>query len=378
MWCGSKGEPIVPAHASTDAAGGGGGDGGGGGGGGGKRPGASDPGSDVGPVEPLPIKGLHWLDHDALAVVAHQGLSTLLLVLDSGLHVREQVEWMDQPLSAYGSAAGGLGGSCFNSIVGLGPRLYLLGGLGLMCGRLLPWSERLKTLQDIQKFELGLFLALEFYKVMQHRLKQQGSGAAGSRGGGGGGESLLAGTSSNSSSRGASFSGPTGVLPASTSAAAGGAAAGAGGGTGGTRPRTVSLGGMARSEGWGAEPQQLEQWMLSLMLGYVHTTMQELTSSYSKTTSSSSSSSNAATAGVLVLGSAAKQLQHVAAIAVSCCLLLLRPSVLFDRVFAMFDRGPGALRAAAVGALVEALEPAVLADLLEGVSPEVMHVSVRS
>ena len=369
MWCGSKGEPTTspqsPAATASTA--------------GGKRqgaPSASDPGSDVGPVEPLPIKGLHWLDHDALAVVAHQGLSTLLLVLDSGLYVREQVEWMDQPLPAHG-AGGGVGGSCANSIVGLGPRLYLLGGLGLMCGRLLPWSERLKTLQDIQKFKLGLFLALEFYKVMQQRLKQQGSGGAGAGGVGEGG------SNSNSSSRGTSFSGPTGMTSGSSfmgsaGTAAGGAAAGAGAvtGSGIGRPKAVSLGGMARSEGWGAEPQQLEQWMLSLMLGYVHTAMQELTASYTKASSSSSSNSPVAVAGV-VSEAAGKELHHVAAIAVSCCLLLLRPSVLFDRVFVMFDRGPGALRVAAVGALVEALEPAVLADLLEGVSPEVMQVGAH-
>lgn len=71
------------------------------------------------------------------------------------LQVYEQVEWMDQPVDrSWGSAgagAGGLtawGGDCGGSVVGSGARMYLLGQQGgLFCGRLMPWSERLKTLQ---------------------------------------------------------------------------------------------------------------------------------------------------------------------------------------------------------------------------------------
>lgn len=136
----------------------------------------------MGPREPLPILGVHWLDADALAVVCDQGFSSLLLVLglssssgsgsDRGsavapqqpqalltsqlsLGVYEQVEWMDQPVDrAWGKpgvGAGGLtawGADCGGSVIGSGARMYLLGQQGgLFCGRLMPWSERLKTLQ---------------------------------------------------------------------------------------------------------------------------------------------------------------------------------------------------------------------------------------
>jgi hypothetical protein len=134
----------------------------------------------MGPSEPIPILGVHWLDADALAVVCQQGFSSLLLVLGlssssssssatqqqqqqaaagfsrpASLRVYEQVEWMDQPVDrGWGSAgvgAGGLsawGADCGGSVVGSGARCYLLGQQGgLFCGRLMPWSERLKTLQ---------------------------------------------------------------------------------------------------------------------------------------------------------------------------------------------------------------------------------------
>lgn len=134
----------------------------------------------MGPAEPLPILGVHWLDADALAVVCNQGYSSLLLVLGlssssssdgsgSGqqqqqhagfslpatLRVYEQVEWMDQPVDrSWGNAGVGAGGltawgtDCGGSVVGSGARMYLLGQQGgLFCGRLMPWSERLKTLQ---------------------------------------------------------------------------------------------------------------------------------------------------------------------------------------------------------------------------------------
>lgn len=128
----------------------------------------------MGPSEPLPILGVHWLDSDTLAVVCHQGFSSLLLVLGlstssstsrlprqpgfsppASLRVYEQVEWMDHPVDrGWGSAgvgAGGLtswGADCGGSVVGCGARMYLLGQQGgVFCGRLMPWSERLKTLQ---------------------------------------------------------------------------------------------------------------------------------------------------------------------------------------------------------------------------------------
>jgi hypothetical protein len=124
----------------------------------------------LGPTEPLPILGVHWLDADAVAIVCQQGFSSLLLVLGFGhshvsktphsgadtntqrrLRVQEQVEWMDQPVDRQWGLTGGLaawGSDCHVSVVGAGPRMYLLGQQGgVFCGRLMPWSERLKTLQ---------------------------------------------------------------------------------------------------------------------------------------------------------------------------------------------------------------------------------------
>jgi hypothetical protein len=246
------------------------------------------------------------LDHDALSLVTQQGLSSLLLVLDGNLHVKEQVEWMDMPLGPPVTLpAVSLGYT--SSVVGLGARLYLLGSSGAVCGRLLSWSERLKTLQDVSKWRLGLAVALRFYKTL------------------------------TSSSR------PGSKQPANGDTAAA------------KRPGGVAKGpptGLARCEGSSAELPQVEQWMLSLLLGYVQTT-----------------------AGSPSNGSQEQQqqeLRQVAAVSVSCCLLLQRPQVLFDRVFALFSRS---VHQGAVGCFVAALEPAVLADLLPGLPPEVMQVS---
>ncbi|KIZ03017.1 hypothetical protein MNEG_4945 [Monoraphidium neglectum] len=126
----------------------------------------------LGPEEALPVLGLHWLDQDVLAAVCQQGLSAVLLVLEgSSLQVREQLQLLDPPLLL--EQAPGVGG-CGASVVGLGPRVYLLTSGGLSWGRLMQWSERLKTLQDIQKFKLGLYYALSFYKnAQQHQQQQQ-------------------------------------------------------------------------------------------------------------------------------------------------------------------------------------------------------------
>jgi len=106
----------------------------------------------LGPSEPLPILGVHWLDADALAILCQQGFSSLLLILNAKtLRVLEQVELMDQPVDREWGLNGGLaawGLDCSPSVVGVGPRVYLLGQQGgVFCGRLMPWSERLKTLQ---------------------------------------------------------------------------------------------------------------------------------------------------------------------------------------------------------------------------------------
>jgi hypothetical protein len=62
----------------------------------------------------------------------------------SSPQVREQLQLLDPPLLL--EQAPGVGG-CGASVAGLGPRVYLLSSQGLTWGRLMPWSERLKTLQ---------------------------------------------------------------------------------------------------------------------------------------------------------------------------------------------------------------------------------------
>ncbi|WIA29507.1 hypothetical protein OEZ86_012008 [Tetradesmus obliquus] len=200
-WSGST--PAGQAEGSGQGSGSGGGLGG--------NPDAAEP--LLGLTEPLPILGVHWLDADAVAVVCQQGFSTLLLVLgfttsssrhdkqqqqqqqgaQRVLRVQEQVEWMDQPVDRQWALAGGLaawGADCCCSVVGGGPRLYLLGQAGgVFCARLMPWSERLKTLQDVRKFKLGLYYALRFHNTIQQqqqRSSHSGSEPHGPSGGGSG------------------------------------------------------------------------------------------------------------------------------------------------------------------------------------------------
>ncbi|WIA09423.1 hypothetical protein OEZ85_008828 [Tetradesmus obliquus] len=194
-WSGST--PAGQAEGTGQGSGSGGGLGG--------NPAAAEP--LLGPTEPLPILGVHWLDADAVAVVCQQGFSTLLLVLgftsssssssssrhdnkqqqqqqqgaQRVLRVQEQVEWMDQPVDRQWALAGGLaawGADCCCSVVGGGPRLYLLGQAGgVFCARLMPWSERLKTLQDVRKFKLGLYYALRFHNTIQQQQRSSHSGS---------------------------------------------------------------------------------------------------------------------------------------------------------------------------------------------------------
>jgi hypothetical protein len=180
----------------------------------------------------------------------------------------------------------------------------------------------------VRKYKLGLYFALRFYLAME---QQQGSDTA------------------------AGQQQPLRSKPSSS---------------GGLAPRH-SVGGFARSEGIGAEPQQLEQWMLSLVLGHASATLSDVAASAPAAAAVPEGSANgsSAAAGTVRLPRA---VMDAAEACVCVCLLLSRADVLFGRVFQLFAQQgvvPGAL-----GALVETVELAVLSDLLQGLAPEVMQV----
>jgi hypothetical protein len=170
-------------------------------------------------------------------------------------------------------------------------------------------------LQDVRKHKLGLYFALRFYLTLQQQQQQQQQAHRSS---------------------------------------------------GGSLKSRSSVGGFGRSEGVGAEPEQLQQWLLSLVLGHASATL-------SDAASSGNSSPVPAAAGAAAANGAVPQAVARAAEACVCvCLLLSRTDVLFGRVFQLFAQQgvvPGAL-----GALVETVELAVLSDLLQGLAPEVMQV----
>jgi hypothetical protein len=198
---------------------------------------------------------------------------------------------------------------------------------------ILALTPLLLLLQDVRKFKLGLYYTLRFHHTAQQQQQQQQR-------------------SSHSSSE------PHGLL-------------GGGGSAGGLKPR-ASVGGLGRSEGLGAEPQQLEQWMLSLMLGHASATLQE---------SAGQQQQQDAAAGSDVHLQPSAAVCAAADICLCTCLLLGRPDVLFARAYPLFARPPAAAAAAAAGpgsssvaAFMGALEVAVLSDLLLGLDPEVMQV----
>ncbi len=182
-----------------------------------------------------------------------------------------------------------------------------------------PATQPTAVSQDIKKFKLGLHYALEFYTSQQQR-RASGAGRT-----------------------------PTG--------------------------RGSSSGGFVRSEGWGAEPGQLEQWVMSLMLGHVAAVLQEAAEAASKL---AQAQQHTVQAPLPQQQQQQKQLEEVssaARIAMCACLLLARPSVLWERVFPLFaaakqPRG-------ALGAMLEVLEPAIVADAFEMLPPEVMHALVE-
>jgi hypothetical protein len=153
--------------------------------------------------------------------------------------------------------------------------------------------------QDIQKFKLGLHLALTFYKNAQ-----RGGGAA----------------SAPSSAPGA----PAARRPLS--------------------------GGFARCEGAGAEPAQLEQWILSLMLLHIGTAMHDLAHAPPAAAAAVADDPAAATAAL-------------ARLALQTCVLLRRPQVLFERAFPLFAGADPATRA--LGSFLEVIEPAVVSEVLQ-------------
>ena len=132
------------------------------------------------------------------------------------------------------------------------------------------WQERLSTLQQLGKWGLGLWLGLEFYRAQLRRARPTSSATAGS---GHGSRSVL--RSSN------------------------------GGST--DRQQLEQL-------------QQLQQWLLGLLLGYVSAAL-----ATAKPPGSTPAAATAAAAAALVT--------------VDLCLLLpgTQPTVLFQRIFPMFQ-----------------------------------------
>lgn len=178
----------------------------------------------------------------------------------------------------------------------------------------------------MRKYKLGMYFALRFYLAMK---QEQGPDTAAGRQ-------------------------PTRSKPSSS---------------GGLAPRQ-SVGGFARSEGIGAQPQQLEQWMLSLVLGHASATLSDVAASAPAAAAREGSANGSSV--VAVTASLPRAVTEAAEACVCACLLLSRTDVLFGRVFQLFAQQgvvPGAL-----GALVETVELAVLSDLLQGLAPEVMQV----
>jgi len=193
----------------------------------------------------------------------------------------------------------------------------------------------------VRKYKLGLYFALRFYLTMQQQQQQPLQDAP---------APAAAAQSSRSNAANSRVSGPSGLTP------------------------RQSLGGFARSEGLGAEPQQLEQWLLSLVLGHATATLQDAATATAP--ASGAPAQLAAVSGAAGSAAAAPAAVLVAAEACVCtCLLLSRTDVLFGRVFALFAQKGSCQSAGALGALIETVELAVLSDLVQGLAPEVMQVS---
>jgi hypothetical protein len=132
--------------------------------------------------------------------------------------------------------------------------------------------------------------------------------------------------------------------------------------------------------------------MLSLMLGYVNSVLKDLAAAaaspgHQQRQQLADGSSTASSGACPAVPAASPAVAAAAEVAVCTCLLLKRADILFRSVFPLFARtaagsssaagtpkGAAAAAAAALGAFVEAVEAAVLSNLLEGLAPEVMQV----
>jgi hypothetical protein len=200
-------------------------------------------------------------------------------------------------------------------------------------------------LQDVRKYKLGLYFALRFYLTMKQQQQQAAADTI---------PTTAPGQPQPRSKPSSSSGGPPGSTP------------------------RQSVGGFARSEGIGAEPQQLEQWILSLVLGHAAATLTDSAASATVEAAVRAASPNGElqqSEEVKSTGFVPTAVVKAAEACVCACLLLSRTDVLFGRVFQLFAQQgavPGGL-----GALVETIELAVLSDLLQGLAPEVMQVGVR-
>jgi len=112
-------------------------------------------------------------------------------------------------------------------------------------------------------------------------------------------------------------------------------------------------GGFARCEGAGAEPAQLEQWLLSLMLLHIGTALHDL----------AESAAQDAPAGAGDASTAAASSTALARLALHTCVMLQRPQILFERAFPLFLGAEPVTRA--LGSFLEVIEPAVISDVLQ-------------
>jgi hypothetical protein len=216
---------------------------------------------------------------------------------------------------------------CPESVVGNGSRVLLLGSGGtLYCSRLMSWQERLRTLQQLGKWGLGLWLGLEFYRAQLKGANSQPSSASSNK-------------TTSAGGKGRSQAQPQ---------------------TGGKQ--TANSG---RSSS--ALAQQLNQWLLSLMLGYISTVLSGL----QQGPQGRQVVELCATAADMTM--AAGPASCVARVAVDLCLLIPGSveSTLFTRVYPQFHA------AGCAGPLLEAIERRIMSDQIQVLAPEVVQVRIH-
>ncbi|GAX83579.1 hypothetical protein CEUSTIGMA_g11004.t1 [Chlamydomonas eustigma] len=276
------------------------------------------------------ILGLHWYEPDSLSVVARDGLTTRLLVLDySSLAMIEQLECFDQPISSPHISpprqqhSAGTGARllpplpiCPESVVGNGSRVFLLGSGGtLYCSRLMTWQERLRTLQQLGKWGLGLWLGLEFYRAHHRR-------------------SSSPETSSSPSSSSSSVQ-----LPG--------------------RGKQQQGHPQGKASGASSALVLLQQWLLNLLMGYISSLLHDFSQQQQQQQQQDAATSpNTST---------------LAKVAVDLCLLIpgSLESTLFTHVYPQFRD------AVCAGPLLEAIEGRILSDQIQVLVPEVVQALVE-